>query len=160
MTSIQHDQITRCHGTLCKLHFFLMIKMMLNDAKQVSRIWMIWTDVFQIYSVLLDHEIRAMMFLAHSWRSFSGGPSSLNSCIRSIGFSWHKLPGDPMGCDRWAVRMEWNAAIMFRLLDLAVNWLSQFRNMYFFSSSTRGREKDMCSYILSKQVAKQSSSYG
>ena len=38
-----------------------MIKMMLNDAKQISRIWMIWTDVFQIYSVLLDHEIRAMM---------------------------------------------------------------------------------------------------
>ena len=56
-----------------------------------------------------------------------------------------------MGCDRWAVRMEWNAAIMFRLLDLAVNWLSQFRNMYvspLFSSSTRGREKDMCSYII------------
>jgi hypothetical protein len=64
-----------------------------------------------------------------------------------------------MGCDRWAVRMEWNAAIMFRLLDLAVNWLSQFRNMYF-SLPLLGEEKRICVPILSKQVGKQSSSYG
>ena len=37
---------------------FVNCKMMLNDPKQVSRIW---TDFFQMYSVLLDHEIHAMM---------------------------------------------------------------------------------------------------
>jgi hypothetical protein len=54
---------------------FVNCKMMLNDAKQVSRIWMIWTDFFQIYSVLLDHEIHAMM----SWPKVSAVSSEVQA---------------------------------------------------------------------------------